>query len=378
MNKLKEYFVNEDVVITPCVGYDDAVEFSYIEGVRYDKRFSEIIKTGNMTAIQEELMQLKDILYQVRERESFSKTEEFEKVFGKNISDRLEGKMAYIVSNIDMIFSNMILKDNKNYITDYEWVFDFPVPIDYVLYRSLLLNIDYSMMDESRKQELLAFLNISNEDKCCYEKMEEGFQQYVSGKNIFQEYKKNSSQKTVRLNDISKNAYPNSVRAICKDIDEKTILSECIQYKDIFEIKQELTPDTKTIKIQFEVQGAVYQIQECYGIHKNGEKIPLDVIHNASFVINDDYYFDSNAPYFEIRNDSYESFYIKVRIYYENSSIIGYYINKVLECETKQQQLLVAQNQIIDDKNIISQLEAEIKRMKSTKVWKIYSKLKRL
>lgn len=44
--------------------------------------------------------------------------------------------MAREYSNIDLIFENIILGD-KYTIIDYEWSLDFPVPIEYIMFRSV-------------------------------------------------------------------------------------------------------------------------------------------------------------------------------------------------------------------------------------------------
>lgn len=365
MNILKNYYLDRNVVITPCsMRTPDTIEFSYVDGIRYDKYFSELTHTGNVAKIVEELKRLKDILYHVSEVQAFSVTEGFEKVFGKKIGIALEGKKAYTISNIDMIFSNMIIRDEKIYITDYEWVFEFSVPIDYVLYRSLLLDNSFSMLKKETKQTILENLNISNADAQCYEKMEDAFQMYVSGRNVFSEYKKNSMKKILRLEDISPKFHPNFVQVIERD-GEKSIISQSnIQYRDEVNVKQTLASDTRTLKVQFCVESAVLKLKECYALRENGEKILPEVKHNASLVINDDYYFDNGCPYFEFENDNYDSFYIKVLVYYENSSIIGSYIKKIIECEVANQKLAA--------------VEKEIEQMKNTKAWKLYTTLKKI
>ena len=371
MDVLKNYYLDESIVITPCsIRKPGTIEFSYVDGVRYDNYFAEIANTGDVSKIQTELKRLKDILYHVQAVQEFSMTEGFGKVFDGISEDFLEGKKAYTISNVDMIFSNMIIKNEKIYITDYEWVFDFPIPIDYVLYRSLLLNNSFSMLKENVKKTILAFLDISCEDMQCYEEMENAFQRYVSGRNLFAEYKKNSDKRIMRLDQVSPKMFPNIVQIIELDNDEKIVSRTSVQYRHAIETKQVFSPDAKKIKVQFDVEGAVLKFQECYAFRKNGEKVLLNVKHNADFAINDDYYFDCNCPYFEFENNDYESFSIRVVVYYENSSLIGYYIRKTKECESQNQQILAAEERIY-------QLETEIERIKSTKTWKLYSKVKK-
>lgn len=371
MDMLKNYYLDERIVITPCtIRKPGTIEFSYVDGVRYDKHFSEIANAGDVSKIQTELKCLQDILYHVKDVQEFSITEKFKEVFEGISGTTLERKKAYTISNVDMIFSNMIIKGEKIYITDYEWVFDFPIPIDYVLYRSLLLNNSFSMLKEDLKKTILAFLDISGEDVRCYEEMENAFQRYVSGRNLFAEYKKNSGKRIMRLDQVSSEMFPNIVQIIELDNEEQIVSRTSIQYRNAIQTKQVFSPDAKKIKVQFDVEGAVLKLQECYAFSKNGEKVLLNVKHNADFAINDDYYFDCNCPYFEFENNDYESFDIKVVVYYENSSVIGYYIRKTIECESKNQQVLAAEERI-------HQLEAEIERIKSTKAWKLYSKVKK-
>ena len=50
-----------------------------------------------------------------------------------------DGLTAAPVSNLDMVFSNILMDGEGFAVTDYEWVFDFPVPIQFLFARSLLL-----------------------------------------------------------------------------------------------------------------------------------------------------------------------------------------------------------------------------------------------
>lgn len=61
-------------------------------------------------------------------------TEKFKEVFGDVTLP--DGLMAREYSNIDLIFENVILGD-KYTIIDYEWSFGFPVPVEYIMFRSV-------------------------------------------------------------------------------------------------------------------------------------------------------------------------------------------------------------------------------------------------
>lgn len=66
----------------------------------------------------------------------FKYTDEFAELFGE--IKGLEKCKSLKISNIDLNLDNIILEDNKIKIIDYEWIYDFPIPIDYIIYRNLL------------------------------------------------------------------------------------------------------------------------------------------------------------------------------------------------------------------------------------------------
>ena len=52
--------------------------------------------------------------------------------------------------SFDMVSANIVLAD-KIYILDYEWTFDFAVPLKFILYRSILLNGTLNVIPEEKK-----------------------------------------------------------------------------------------------------------------------------------------------------------------------------------------------------------------------------------
>ncbi len=93
----------------------------------------------------------------------FAMTPEFEKVFGT--VDMPAGTLAARFLDIDLIFENIIKTDRGWEIIDYEWTFDFPIPINYVLYRA------------EKFSDLPSHLvNISDAEREMYQSMECHFQ----------------------------------------------------------------------------------------------------------------------------------------------------------------------------------------------------------
>jgi len=85
------------------------------------------------------------------------------------------------VTNVDMNFDNVFcLPDGKYMLIDYEWVFTFPVPLAFVLYRSLVLDPTYTSWPLETRQKLLSALGISPSMADRFHRMELGLLRHIS------------------------------------------------------------------------------------------------------------------------------------------------------------------------------------------------------
>ena len=115
--------------------------------------------------------------------QKFIMTDRFKEVFGNfNISDEETGAD---INNIDMIASNIIVKDQKWTVIDYEWTFDFPIPTNFIIYRFIYYYADVSRNQEViQKYDLYRMFGITESEKEMYRQMEQNFQAYVT-KGVF-------------------------------------------------------------------------------------------------------------------------------------------------------------------------------------------------
>lgn len=104
----------------------------------------------------------------------FEVTDRFREIFGD--IDVPEGEQAYPMSNVDSNLDNFMVSTGKTYCIDYEWIFDFPVPVRFVRYRTLF----YAGISP----EKFADFGYSEEDIKFFHNMEIAFQQYVSGEGF--------------------------------------------------------------------------------------------------------------------------------------------------------------------------------------------------
>lgn len=116
---------------------------------------------------------------------SFSMSPEFLQIFGNPYG--LEGYCgkAFSVSNVDSIFSNFILKDDRVYAIDTEWFMEVCLPADFVVYRALkmfyIANTSF-LAGNATMEEFCLECGIKDEYIDAFEYMDDRFQQYVHGK----------------------------------------------------------------------------------------------------------------------------------------------------------------------------------------------------
>lgn len=120
---------------------------------------------------------------------AFAMTDKYRAIFGDQYPT---GAKCLKKTNIDLIFSNLRrTKEGEVYCIDNEWVFDFPVPFEFALWKALFnLYTKYAVYlrkNISREQFLRQF-NIDKERADIYENMNESFCNYVLGKDYTVNY----------------------------------------------------------------------------------------------------------------------------------------------------------------------------------------------
>ena len=206
-------YLTEKVCLVPCeAAADGKVRFPYIEGKRLDQVIDEAVKQKQWDTVWEHVTLLKNIITNVAEKEAFHVTEDFRNIFGQipkpepTEKDKqeepvdplavLEGYEAARQVSIDMVSANIILAD-RIYVLDYEWNFDFAIPLKFILYRSILLNGTLNVMPEEQKKQLMELVDISEEESQLFLQMEISFQKYVTGTSLNNLYPDMPSKYTI-------------------------------------------------------------------------------------------------------------------------------------------------------------------------------------
>jgi|GEM_PF-4718944 len=163
---------------------EDEIYFDYVEGKSFEEIAFSMLTQKNSIGFIEILKEYINFVKSNRtlKRGKFIINDDFLEVFGRvSIDEEIE---YFTVSNIDLIFDNIFLQGDQKIIIDYEWVFSFPIPANYILYRSI--NIFISKFKEYIKnviliEDIYKLLNISEMEIKAFIDMESEFQKYVFG-----------------------------------------------------------------------------------------------------------------------------------------------------------------------------------------------------
>ncbi|MGN0482386.1 MAG: glycosyltransferase [Lachnospiraceae bacterium] len=162
-----------------------AVRFPFVEG----ESVSGLLEADLTDApkLLKNLNQFLQIIFQFQQdsMQPFEETKAFCEIF-KTADERLIGKPAVKIANLDTIFDNYVISDGKWYCLDYEWVFEFPLPEEFMRFRTV-----YYFYNKNREvletviseKKLLEECGISSELYDVYRTMDDLFQQHVHGKD---------------------------------------------------------------------------------------------------------------------------------------------------------------------------------------------------
>lgn len=121
----------------------------------------------------------------------FQMTTSYEDLFGTSY---VENAKCLKSTNIDLIFSNLILSDDGEvYCIDNEWVFEFPIPLEYVIWRAasqLYAKYVSYLRDTISKNDYLIALGLDEKNFDIYEDMQKNFNMNIIGNDYLTAYRK--------------------------------------------------------------------------------------------------------------------------------------------------------------------------------------------
>jgi len=193
---LNKEFVNTEFL--EPIWKKDKMEYRYLEGASLDVILFQKIHSADDLIL--EFRKMIDTYFAIDEYYcvDFSVTDAYRKFFGNYYIATKE--KALKVTNIDMVFQNLIMQDGQVYCIDYEWVFDFPIPFEFVIYRCVEMYYSKYNMYFSKRYNFHQFLiaiGVNEVNIAVYEKMAGFFYEKISGKGSIDNYRKANGMLTI-------------------------------------------------------------------------------------------------------------------------------------------------------------------------------------
>lgn len=180
---LKEIYKNSLIDVAECNKITDGkVAFSFIEGNSLEDILDGYLDKNNIDGLISEIQAYFDEIVKAKTYGDFEVSQEFIDVFG-NLQFPKNCK-GISKANLDAIFSNVKKYNDKYIFIDYEWGFDFQIPVDYLKYRCIFWYINsQTRITKIDKHQLYDIFHLV-ELKDTFEIMESNYQNFVMGDYI--------------------------------------------------------------------------------------------------------------------------------------------------------------------------------------------------
>lgn len=367
---LTTMFPKGELAIQPYEEADDGMRFPYVEGADMESLLHDTYNSRGYEAVLRRIKEYFDMIKKYSSTEMFEKTNEFVQMFG-NFDFPQETKCGKF-NNLDYGFANVIISENRQTLIDYEWTMDFPIPLEFLLYRALHYYV-YTCPESVAlvKNGIFEDLGFDEENIEKYLKMEQNFQNYISsGKVSLGELHESMGQKTYNIHELyseyCKNETPGmqvyydygdgflheNSYFIKPEIDENGV--ETIYIKDI-------PKNALRVRIDPRKECSILSLIE---FTADNDKELQEIMDTNACEINDDniYVFDAVDPWFVVKNENFSNIVLRV------SSKTEKYIFKVAT--------QIRENRNLRDK--VNIVEKEYNEVINSTSWKITEPLRKL
>ena len=181
---LEELYGNDGPLqVNRCRQKEDCLELEYIEGPTLEEELDELLRKEGPDAVMEALGAYISQAVPEKEQKPFVMTDAFREIFGDHTFP--EDSRTLPVSDIDLICSNVICRDGRKHLIDYEWTFAFPVPVRFLIYRILYYYVAYGTSRQAlNRPDIFQRYGISEEETACFHEMEFAFQKHIQGDRV--------------------------------------------------------------------------------------------------------------------------------------------------------------------------------------------------
>ena len=157
------------------------LEFDHIVGRSMDEELKRLLNLGEGESCVGAIVKFAEALRNASVRD-FWATREFAEVF--QVTSVPGNLRSMMLTDVDLIFSNLIYNNGWN-IIDYEWVFDFPVPVDFCIFRAVSYFLSSLDMAEPEVFDgIFEKIGIDSDLMDVFYEMEKALQRHIAGRHI--------------------------------------------------------------------------------------------------------------------------------------------------------------------------------------------------
>lgn len=344
--KLSAQFMETAIRVAACVHKDmDSIEMPIMHGKNLESLLETYLAQEEYARAFELMQSFFAQFLEGAHLIAFKKTEALTQIFGT--TDKQKNRQSLSVTNVDCIFSNFLVEEYDSQqpqfvMLDYEWTFDFPIPVQFVLFRALFHSYAFQKLEWKYQEKLYAYAGITEADQALYLNMELSFQRYVRGDTP-------EAEKIYR----SMHTHAWDIRRI----NPKDFYTEYRIYFDGRVGKWEDTPEreitihavipeeTQMIRIVLNDKNGVYKLRSIRTPDGRGEI--TDYQSNAQLQIFNDFYF-TQIPEIQLQNKRYQEIIVQYQVLEADSHCMEQMITALKDAEQYRQAYGAAKQDVLE------------------------------
>lgn len=295
---LEKHKRSSEVKINKCYIKENSVIFEYVEGEQLSTVLTKLIVDEKYQEFIEKIKEYIELIKIFSNIIPFKVTKEFIDIFG-NVTF-FKPLDALRVVNIDLAFDNIIINNCIN-IIDYEWIFEFPVPFNFVVYRAVNSYITkQSLENKISLEEVCKVLAITENELIQYKEMEANFQNYIKGNKVRFE---RDIKTNITLEDIlcyKRQQHNNIIVQVFLDegegfFEEKSYKTELLEIEsNVYKLSLSVPNNVKSIRVDPIEDFCLMQIKSALANKNN--KLVISSYTTNSLLINDIRLFTHQDP----------------------------------------------------------------------------------
>jgi hypothetical protein len=178
---LRDSYAKAGLILDPIDYYRDGIKYAFIPGRDLQNVLIDLLSAGDSDGFTRTYTDYLERIARAHDEGYFVASSGFQQVFGSaSLGSDLRCAGA---SCIDINPDNIIVGEDGNYhVIDCEWVFAFPIPAKYIIWRAIYFF--FSRLEDvpdagKLADEAYGWMGIDDEMKDTFRKMERSFQKYM-------------------------------------------------------------------------------------------------------------------------------------------------------------------------------------------------------